>query len=77
LYLDVLAAATGLPVVAGPVEASAVGNLLMQLRASGQAGDRKDMRATVAASFPTKKVTPDLALSKKARIARRRVGARP
>ncbi len=82
LYLEVLAAATGLPVVAGPVEASAVGNLLMQLRASGQAGDRKDMRATVAASFPTKKLTPDLALSKEAKLARRRVegvpsGARP
>ncbi len=73
LYLEVLAAASGLPVVAGPVEASAIGNLLMQLRASGEAGDRKDMRSVVAASFPTKKLMPDTVLSEKAKAARHRV----
>jgi rhamnulokinase len=73
LYLDDLAAATGLPVVAGPVEASAIGNLLMSLRASGQAGDRGQMRAIVASSFPTKRVLADVALARKAQEARRRL----
>lgn len=73
LYLDALAAATGLPVMAGPVEASAVGNLLMQLRAAGEAGDRKEMRAMVAASFPTVSVAPDQVLGKKAKLARLRL----
>jgi rhamnulokinase len=74
LYLEGLAAATGLPVVAGPTEASAIGNLLMSLRASGQAGDLAQMRAVVEASFPTRRVLPDARLGRKAREARRRLG---
>ena len=73
LYLQALAAATGLPVIAGPVEASAVGNLLMQLRAVGRAGGREEMRALVAASFETRQVTPDQDLVGKARAACRRL----
>jgi rhamnulokinase len=73
LYLEDLAAACGLPVVAGPVEASAVGNLLMSLRAAGRAGARDEMRAIVAASFATKTVFPDQGLAGKAREARKRL----
>jgi rhamnulokinase len=46
----------GLPVVAGPVEATAIGNLLVQARARGLLdGDLEDLRALVAATFtPTR-----------------------
>jgi rhamnulokinase len=69
LLLGLIAAATGLDVVAGPVEASAIGNLLVQLRASGQVGDRREMRALVSRSFPTKRYQPDSALGRAASAA--------
>ena len=75
LYLADLSAASSLPVVAGPVEASAIGNHFMQLREAGLAGEREEMRAMLAASFPTKKITRDTALAEKAKRARRRIGA--
>jgi rhamnulokinase len=37
--------ATGLPVIAGPEEASAMGNILMQAEAAGLVDDRKQARA--------------------------------
>ena len=73
LLLGLIAAATGLEVVAGPVEASAIGNLLVQLRAAGQIGDRRDMRALVSRSFPTKRYQPDPALGRAARAAQGRL----
>jgi rhamnulokinase len=45
--------ATGLPVLAGPVEATAAGNILMQARALGYLGSLQEMRDVVAASFET------------------------
>lgn len=74
LLLSVLSACTGLPVVAGPVESSAIGNLLVQLRAAGLVGDRAQMRDIVARSFPLKTVTPDAGLQALALGARERVG---
>lgn len=44
--------ALGRPVWAGPVEASAIGNMLMQLVALGQCADLKEARQLSAASFP-------------------------
>jgi rhamnulokinase len=40
----------GLPVLAGPVEATALGNVLVQARAAGEVGALEDMRALSAAS---------------------------
>jgi rhamnulokinase len=45
---------TGLPVVAGPVEATAIGNVLVQTRAAGLTpGSLEDLRALVVESFET------------------------
>jgi rhamnulokinase len=42
---------TGRPVVAGPVEATAIGNLLVQARAGGEIGSLAEMRSVSAHSF--------------------------
>ena len=41
----------GRPVLAGPVEATALGNVLVQARAAGELGSLRDMRAVSAASI--------------------------
>jgi rhamnulokinase len=41
---------TGREVLAGPVEATALGNVLVQARAAGEVGSLADMRALSAAS---------------------------
>ncbi len=54
---------SGLPVVAGPVEATALGNVLVQARAHGwfgQSATLEVLRATVADSFPTVRFSPDV-----------------
>lgn len=38
------------PVISGPVEAAAMGNLLTQIRADGELGSLADMRTVVRAS---------------------------
>jgi len=45
------AAATGRPVVAGPAEASSIGNVLVQLEATGALGSRADRADLVRRSF--------------------------
>ncbi|MEU7071338.1 rhamnulokinase family protein [Streptomyces narbonensis] len=50
--------ATGLPVVAGPVEATALGNVLVQARAAGLAGDLPSMRRLVSATQPLRHYEP-------------------
>ncbi len=44
--------ATGRQVLAGPVEATAIGNLLMQAKACGRIDSIGDLRQVVASSFP-------------------------
>ena len=73
LLLGFIAATTGLDVVAGPVEASAIGNLLVQLRAADRVGDRREMRALVSRSFPTHRYRPDPSLRHAAQAARGRL----
>ena len=50
--------ACGIPVCAGPEEATAIGNLLVQLMAAGEAKTLSDVRAIVAASFACKHYAP-------------------
>ena len=50
--------ACGIPVCAGPEEATAIGNLLVQLMAMGEAKNLSDARAIVAASFTPKYYAP-------------------
>jgi rhamnulokinase len=58
--LNQLAAdATGRTVIAGPVEATAIGNVLLQARALGLISSIDELRAIVRASFPLETYTPD------------------
>ena len=50
--------ACGIPVCAGPEEATAIGNLLVQLMAASEAKTLSDARAIVAASFACKHYAP-------------------
>jgi rhamnulokinase len=50
--------ATGKRVLAGPVEATALGNIAIQVLATGEAGSLQEVRATVDRSFPTEVFEP-------------------
>ncbi|MBI4551112.1 MAG: rhamnulokinase [Candidatus Latescibacteria bacterium] len=52
LLCQLTANATGLPVIAGPVEATAIGNLLVQAMARGELADLAQIREVVRRSFP-------------------------
>jgi len=52
LLCQFTADACGRPVHAGPVEATAIGNILMQALGGGQLNSLSDLRAVVARSFP-------------------------
>lgn len=45
--------ATGKPVLAGPAEATALGNIAMQILATGKAGSLEEVRAMIERSFAT------------------------
>jgi rhamnulokinase len=60
LLCRLTAGACGRPVIAGPVEATAVGNILVQARAHGLvSGGLADLRALVRATQPLRRVEPD------------------
>ncbi|MEH0416615.1 rhamnulokinase [Streptomyces sp. B21-083] len=58
LLCQLTADACGLPVVAGPAEAAALGNVLVQARAHGLVGDRRDMRRLLARTQPLTRYEP-------------------
>jgi rhamnulokinase len=59
LLCQLLADAVGLPVVAGPVEATAIGNLLVQARAHGTlSGDLSSLRSLVRATQALRRYEP-------------------
>jgi rhamnulokinase len=61
LLCQLTADACGLPVVAGPVEAAALGNVLVQARAGGAVrGDLTELRALVRASQDVQSYTPSV-----------------
>ena len=50
--------ATGCTVVAGPIEATALGNLAMQMVGSGAVSSLDDARRIIERSFPTERYEP-------------------
>lgn len=58
LLCQFTADAVGAPVVAGPTEATSVGNLLVQARAAGHVDDLREIREVVAASHQLTHYTP-------------------
>ena len=58
LLCQLTADATGRPVVAGPAEATAIGNLLVQALGLGCLGSAEEIRAVVRASFEPRTFTP-------------------
>ncbi|MBR1926276.1 MAG: rhamnulokinase [Bacteroidales bacterium] len=49
----------GMPVVAGPVEGTAIGNIMMQAKVAGLVRDRWEMRRIIAGSIETKTYYPN------------------
>jgi rhamnulokinase len=58
LLMQLAADATGRQVICGPVEATAIGNLLIQALALGKIKDHAELRAIVRASFPVETFQP-------------------
>ena len=59
LLCQLLANRSGMPVLAGPVEATAIGNVLVQARAHGLVnGSLESLRSLVAAAFSPRKYLP-------------------
>ncbi|WP_435971711.1 rhamnulokinase [Streptomyces sp. Qhu_M48] len=58
LLCQLTADACGLPVIAGPVEAAALGNVLVQARAHGLTGEHARMRELVSHSQPMRRYEP-------------------
>jgi rhamnulokinase len=52
------ASATGRPVIAGPVEATALGNIAMQMLGTGAVASLAEARAVIDRSFPTDHFEP-------------------
>jgi rhamnulokinase len=71
LLCQLAADLTGREVLAGPVEATALGNILVQARAAGELGSLADMRAVAAASSRTESYEPAMSRDEADEIYRR------
>jgi rhamnulokinase len=58
LLNQLTADAAGMPVVAGPVEATAAGNLMVQALAQGHVADLAEVREVIAHSFDVRVFEP-------------------
>jgi rhamnulokinase len=58
LLCQFTADATGLPVIAGPTEATAIGNILVQAVAAGAVGSFAEARAMIRRSFEPRSYAP-------------------
>jgi rhamnulokinase len=58
LLCQLTADATGLPVVAGPAEATAIGNVLVQALATGRVSSPAEIRAIIRSSFELRTFSP-------------------
>lgn len=58
LLNQMTADATGKPVIAGPIEATAIGNIGVTAMATGDIGSLAELRAIVRRSFPVKRYEP-------------------
>lgn len=58
LVSQLTADALGIPVIAGPVEGTAIGNIMIQARAAGLVKDRWEMRKIIGESIEVKKYYP-------------------
>lgn len=67
LLMQLTADATGLPVVTGPDDATAIGNILIQALALWHLKSPDHLRSIVSTSFPTRIFKPGLAIDKKTR----------
>lgn len=56
--MQLIADKAGIPVIAGPTESTALGNVLVQLRADGKVSDLADMRRVAISSTETKEYLP-------------------
>lgn len=56
--MQMTANSTGLPVVTGPVEGTAIGNIMLQAKAAGLVSDRFEMRRIIANSIDTHRYEP-------------------
>jgi rhamnulokinase len=74
LLCQLTADAANLPVSAGPVEATALGNILAQARADGGPDDLAAMRALVAGSEPVRMYEPDPTAAARWDTAAARIG---
>jgi rhamnulokinase len=67
---------TGLPVIAGPVDAAAIGNILVQALALWHLKSPDHIRSIVASSFPTQILKPGPGFEKRTRDKFRALGLR-
>jgi rhamnulokinase len=55
---QLIANTTGLPVMVGPIEASTIGNIIVQMMATGEIGSLEEGRAIVRSSFTCETYEP-------------------